>query len=209
MIYQIRARSLPPWARAYTDFRNFTERFGDYLVLSAPIKYLYKLSPVVEIGGGYRYRYTHYERLDNLRRTKSPDRSDHFFSLDFRGEIGPKIYNETALGYQFRHINGLGNSGDISINTEFTWEATAKLQVKYGASRDFSSNGVGGSVQTTRGWLNTSYGLTEKLRLDFISSFAHLDYKRQDRDDEMSDTGFFLTYVIDAYFTIDAGWTYQ
>ena len=191
----------------YDDYRNFIDLFGDNLVVDAPISYLYSISPVIQIGGGYRFRYTDFERLStglNLA-----DRSDHFFNFQLNGELGAKLFNETSVGYQIRHVNGFDTTGDISLESVFTWEVAQKLQLRFGASRDFRSTGTGSSIKDTRGFFDIAYSVTDKIRLDFVSSYTQIGYETIDREDELSSAGVFCTYVINSYFNADFGYMYS
>jgi len=134
---------------------------------------------------------------------------DHYFNLQVNGEIGPRLFNESSMGVQMRHLNGLDTTTDFSMDSAFTWEATQKMQLKFGASRDFRSTGSGSSVQDTRGFFDVGYSMTDKIRMDIISSYTQIGYATQSREDEFSTVGVFWTYVFNAYFNADVGYMYS
>jgi len=190
----------------YTDYRNFLDQFSNSMLFTAPLSYLYEISPRLEVGGAYRYRYTDFERRNDG--FKSPDRTDHAFSFLANTQISSKLRNETAIGVQIRHVNGLDTTADLSIDNEFTWEATQKIQLVFGTSRDFRSTGSGNSVKDTTGFFNVVYSATDKIRFDLMTMHSYDDYESVNREDSLTTIGASMTYVLNPFFQANIAYVY-
>lgn len=196
--------SNPSWSQ--TDYRNYTSRFLDSNIYTLPLDVFYLYSEKLKMGGGYRFRYTDIDPVQNLT---AADRHDHFMSFRLVGEISPKLQSQMSVGWQVQHINGGDDLSSISMDANFTYLYTPKVTIKWGVNRDFSASGTGQAIQRTGGNMSVNYTMTDKMLWSAGFGYTVSDYKYGSREDHLFNTFVNWRYMYNKMLSFGVGYSYQ
>lgn len=188
----------------YTNNDSFGNRYANTNAISVPVNFFYRYSPKLDVGLGYRFRYTD---VSSTGVRAGHDYQDHFVSLAVRGEIAPKLTSRLNAGVQVRDDNAPGASRDtttFSMLSEFQYAVTPKVALVAGFTRDFGISGDGRSTEDVGGHGRVTYAFS-----DFVSASAHFGFERseyqgQPRTDDTIRTGVGVTYTPNNYIALSA-----
>jgi hypothetical protein len=190
------------WSRTeYTNNAAFGNRYSNNNTYSFPINGLYRYSEKLDIGLGYRYRYT-----DNQRVTNS---QDHFISLALRGELLPKLNGSLNVGYQIRERSGQPNKESLSINSVFDYLYSPKLTLFAAFDRDFDTSAVGFSTENTGGRIGGRYQITPLISSTASVGYTYTEYLNNPRTDKTTRANLSVTYSPNNYLAFTAGYSYE
>jgi len=181
----------------YLDVNYSNPALFDREEYALPLNYYWEYTPKLDLSVGYRYRESSYSRsaytdiVDGLLiivpAGELPDRTDHFFNLGVRGELGAKTSGEVRVGYQNRDFGGTsGSKGQFSVDASVDWEASPKMLYTVKASRDFRSASTGASYTTTDMQVIGQYAIDAEW-----SSYASLKYMDDSYDGGISNQSFY------------------
>ncbi len=188
----------------YTNNQQFANRYANTQSFSLPIDFFYKYSQKLDVGLGYRFRYTD---VSSTPFRASRDYSDHFVSLALRGEIAPKLTTRLNAGLQIRDDNAAvnpQNTTTFSILSEFNYAATPKTAITAGFTRDFGVSGEGGSTEDTGGYGRVTYAFSQFISTNAHFGYTHSEYQGQPRTDKTIRTGVGATYAPNNYLAFSA-----
>jgi len=193
------------------EFTGFASTvFNDRDSYAFPIDVLYRFSPKLSVGAGYRFRLVATDddniSLDN-NRAAADTYYDHFFNLALRGEIAPKLDARVNLGYQLRTGDGnFDDEGAFSVLSGLTWQATPKLTLDAAFNRDFDTSGFGTSIEETGLNASARYQVTPRIGIRANGGYTFFDYE-SGREDDYWVGGLGVDYKPNNYLTFGAGYS--
>ncbi|MGF1448713.1 MAG: outer membrane beta-barrel protein [Opitutales bacterium] len=192
-------------------FQNFEAAFNDRQTFTVPLRAFYQLTPKIDVGGGYRFRFTDVD-ANAAGGGAAIDRTDHFFSISTRGEFFPKLSGELDLGIGLRTFDDDTDSEvNFSVDGGLDYAYSSKLAFGLDLGRDFETGGAGSSIQRTEVALNANYAYSSR-----ISAGTRLEYQRDSfeqlvapRVDNIYTGSVFASYAFNRYFSFSASYAYQ
>ncbi|MGF1484803.1 MAG: outer membrane beta-barrel protein [Opitutales bacterium] len=192
-------------------FDNFEASFNDRQTYTAPFRVFYAITPKIDVGAGYRFRFTDVD-TNSAGGGAAVDRTDHFISFSTRGEFFPKLSGSLDVGVTIRSFdNNTDSDLRFSFDGGLDYAFSPKVNFALDLSRDFDTGGAGGSIETTDVRLSSTYAYTSR-----ISFGTSLSYERDNfddlvtpRTDNVYQGSIFATYAFNRYFTFSASYAYQ
>lgn len=181
-----------------TDYKR--TGYTDWQWFEVPFKYYYKIEPKLDLSGGFTYR-------DNQLGKGGIDSTEYFYNVGARGEIAPKLTGEVSIGLNQRKLKVGGTQNSLGIDSNFTYAATQKTSVSFGASNDFGYGATGTAYKN----FGLNGGVTSDVSSDFKVgaqvSYSRYAYTGTQRDDFY--TGQLSgTYLVNAYVTLTGTYAY-
>jgi hypothetical protein len=139
-------------SRTYADENQGLRAYTDY---SQAFDLFYVYTSKLDLLGGYRIR---------VGSTSLNTTTDHSVTVGVANGILPKVNGTIRVGYQWRTIDGTGESySQVTSSAALTWNATRKFTASTSVSRDFTTTAVGGSVDTLSLLLRAQYQVNRKF----------------------------------------------
>ncbi len=211
--YQVSEKVSTTFGATYQreTFQNFEASFNDRQTFTVPLRVFYKITPKIDLGAGYRYRFSEVDQ-NAAGGGAAVDRTDHFFSISSRGEFFPKLTGELDVGIGLRTFdNNTDSETNISVDGGLDYAYSSKLVFGLDVGRDFETGGAGSSIQRTEVGLSSTYAYSSR-----ISAGARLEYQRDNfeeltapRVDNIYSGSIFATFAYNRYFSFSASYAYQ
>ncbi|WOO41306.1 outer membrane beta-barrel protein [Rubellicoccus peritrichatus] len=204
------------WNRTdYTNNQDFGNSFSDRDIFTAPLDVLYRFSPKLDLGLGYRFRYTDVSNNQSnpaLGSQTPGDYLDNFVSFSVRGELYPKLTTRLNVGWQNRSFNaaGLNDDNTISVLSAFDYEFSPKLDFTAGFNRDFGTGSIGQSTINTGGFFGTTYNFSQFIAVSSRIDVVNTDYENDPsgRSDDTIRANTSVTYTPNVYLQFTAAYAY-
>lgn len=204
------------WERTdYTNNQDFGNSFSDRDTFSAPLDVLYRYSPKLAVGLGYRFQYTdvaNNQSNPTLNSQNPGDYLDNFVSLSLRGELFPKLDSRINIGWQNRNFNapGLSDDSTVSVLSAFDYEFSPKLTLNAGFDRDFGTGSIGQSTVNTGGFFGATYDFSQFIAVSSRISVINTDYQNDPngRSDDTIRANTAVTYTPNVYLQFTAAYIY-
>jgi hypothetical protein len=172
----------------------------------------------------------------NGSEVSSYDQEGHFFNVGARGELLPKLAGFFKVGYrtsdsddssQVNYSTPIGpigpigptvttpsstngdSRGTIGLDASFTYSATPKLTTVLNLNRGFGVGGEGQETTTTSANLTASYSINSNYSASANFGYTLREYETSDREDNVYNTGFRLSYVPNRYWRFSTGYNYD
>jgi hypothetical protein len=219
--------------RQYQDQESLADRES----FKIPVDIFYELTPKVDLSVGYTYTATDVGETKfgdtvNGREEGSYDQEGHFFNVGARGELLPKLAGFFKVGYRtsdsddssrVNYIPPLvpgptipttsttnrDSRGTMGLDASFTYSATPKLTTVFNLHRGFGVGGEGQGTTTTRANLTASYSINSNYSASANFGYTLREYETTDREDNVYNTGFRLSYVPNRYWRFSTGYNYN
>jgi hypothetical protein len=213
------------------------ESLADRESFKIPVDIFYELTPKVDLSVGYTYTVTDVGETVNGAdfgggftggKVSSYDKEEHFFNVGARGELLPKLAGFFKVGYRTSDSddsskqtfeNGTptvaestnrDSRGTIGLDASFTYSATPKLTTALNLHRGFGVGGEGQGTTTTRANLTASYSINSNYSASANFGYTLREYETtDDREDNVYNTGFRLSYVPNRYWRFSTGYNYN
>jgi hypothetical protein len=173
----------------------------------------------------------------NGSEVSSYDKEGHFFNVGARGELLPKLAGFFKVGYrtsdsddssQVNYSTPIGptgptgptvttpsstnrdSRGTMGLDASFTYSATPKLTTALVLHRGFDVGGEGQGTTTTRANLTAKYSINGNYSASANFGYTLREYETtDDREDNVYNTGFRLSYVPNRYWRFSTGYNYN
>lgn len=187
--------------------RSFKERgFRDRTVFSVPVDVFYRITPLLDLSGGYRFRYS--DNNDPI----TGDTTDHLFNVGLRGEIAPMLTGRVFAGYQIREFDRISSIDGVSFGTQLGYQVTPLLSTSLTVERDFRLGARGDTIELTSGRLGAQFQATDFLVLNSAFSYSYYDYKEggsAGREDDFITFSLGGDYLINSYSQVSLNYRFQ
>lgn len=186
----------------HTNYKRKT--FNDYDDLSIPLNFYYKFDPKIDLSAGYRYR--NFEASGT-----SKDSTDHFFNVGARGQFTEKLKGTVAVGITTRKVDGGGSEDIPGAEGSLTYEITPKTSIQFGFANDFGTAPQGEEQKN----FTLNAGIVSKIDEQWAVNAGitrrSIDYytTKGGREDVYFEGTVGVSYIINAYATIKAGYAYR
>ena len=97
----------------------------------------------------------------------------------------------------------------MGLDASFTYSATPKLTTVFNLHRGFGVGGEGQGTTTTRANLTASYSINSNYSASANFGYILREYETTDREDNVYNTGFRLSYVPNRYWRFSTGYNYN
>ena len=199
------------------------ESLADRESFKIPVDIFYELTPKVDLSVGYAYTATDVSgtKLGNTL-IGSYDKEEHFFNVGARGDLLPKLAGFFKVGYRTfdsddssKSVGGVPTSinrdsrGTMGLDASFTYSATPKLTTALNLHRGFGVGGEGQETTTTSANLTASYSINSNYSASANFGYTLREYETTDREDNVYNTGFRLSYVPNRYWRFSTGYNYD
>ena len=218
--------------RQYQDQESLADRES----FKIPVDIFYELTPKVDLSVGYTYTATDVGETVNGAdfgggftggKVSSYDQEGHFFNVGARGELLPKLAGFFKVGYRTsdsddssiqtfangtpvaRTSTNRDSRGTMGLDASFTYSATPKLTTVFNLHRGFGVGGEGQGTTTTRANLTASYSINSNYSASANFGYTLREYETSDREDNVYNTGFRLSYVPNRYWRFSTGYNYN
>lgn len=190
----------------YEHFVNFQNLFNDRMIYTIPLDVYYKITPKIEIGLAYQFRYTD---IDNTVLNQGNNRTDNFFGLAVRGELAPKLTARIHAGATHRSVQNQPSDTTFTARGTLLYELTQKVLIRGSFNRDFLTGGAAQNILNTGGSLGVVYNYSEFISTDAFLSYSNANYLNSPQDDDNYGAGVTVSYTPNAYLRFSAGYIYQ
>ncbi len=182
-----------------TNYENFEDTLNDRWSWAVPLDVYYKITPKLDISGGYRYREVYVDDGFNT--------SDHFLNVGARGELAPKLTGQVRIGYQLREFDDRPGTDDeteaLSFDSSLVYEPTPKVRVTGSLSKDFDVSGTGNNVDRTRFFAEGAYAYNPYLNFGANAGYDFAEFSRSEgREDDTLRLGVFGVYDPNEMFQV-------
>jgi hypothetical protein len=214
--------------KQYQDQESLANRESSTI----PVDIFYELTPKVDLSVGYTYTATDVGETKlgdtvNGSEVSGYDQEGHFFNVGARGELLPKLAGFFKVGYRTSDSddsstqtfeNGTptvaastnrDSRGTIGLDASFTYSATPKLTTALVLNRGFGVGGEGQETTTTSANLTASYSINSNYSASANFGYTLREYETTDREDNVYNTGFRLSYVPNRYWRFSTGYNYD
>jgi hypothetical protein len=190
----------------YEHFVNFQNLFNDRAIYTVPLDIYYKVTPKIEVGLAYQFRYTD---VDDTALIVGNNRTDNFFGVAVRGELAPKLTARIHAGATHRSVQNQPSDTTFTTRGTLLYELTQKVLLRGSFNRDFLTGGSAQNILNTGGSLGVVYNYSEFISSDAFVSYTNSDYLNSPRDDDTYGAGVTVSYTPNAYLRFSAGYVYQ
>jgi hypothetical protein len=213
--------------RQYQD----QEELADRESFKLPVDVFYELTPKVDLSVGYSYTMTDVGGtkigdIANGREVGSYNKEAHFFNVGARGALLPKLNGSFKVGYRASDsddssavtynssvattsITNRGSKGTMGLDANFTYSATPKLMTVLRLNRGFDVGGEGQRTTKTSANLSASYSINSNYSASANFGYTLREYQATDREDNVYNTGFGLSYAPNQYWRFNTGYNYN
>jgi hypothetical protein len=173
----------------YTDSDTFT----------VPLDFFYKITPKVDLSGGYQYRDTQVQFGQNS--------VDHYINVGARGDFTPKLTGRFTVGWTIRDLADGTNNDTIGLDASFSYELSPKTSLQLGASNDF---GTSPQAQQQKNF-TVNAGLTSRFNdrwsLNASASYRNIEYTTHTDDYWEGTVG--VSYAFNSSVSATGSYTYR
>lgn len=170
--------------------------------ITVPVNYYFAVRPKLDLSAGVQLRSTTVDGPSN-------DSDDIFYNVGARGEFTPKLLGSFAVGFNVR--DGETNAADdesVGVKAGLTYLYSVKTQFTVDLSNDFDTAATGAAQEKS----SVSVGVRSSIAAD-LSAFASLGYENVDystvnREDDFYTGRVGLTYTLNQYISLDAGYNF-
>lgn len=182
------------------DYKH--QDFNDHNVYALSGNLYYQYSPKIEIGPGYRFRYTDIGGGNDM--------DDYFINLSIRGEVAHKVDASFHIGGQHRNAKRRSDRTTFSVISRMRWDATKKVDVIGNFEKDFDVGATNDSIEHTGGELKISYFCSHCLSsyIGFGYNEADYQYNPDTRKDKTTKASFNVSYHPNIMVTAVAEYSY-
>jgi hypothetical protein len=218
--------------KQYQDQEDLADRKSSKI----PVDVFYELTPKVDLSVGYTYTTTDVSGTMlgdtvNGREMGSYDKEGHFFNVGARGELLPKLSGSFKVGYRTSDSDdsstvnystvfpgptvttpsstNRNSRGTMGLDASFTYSASPKLTTALRLHRGFDVGGEGQGTTKTSAKLSASYSINSNYAASANFGYTLREYETSDREDNVYNTGFRLSYVPNRYWRLSTGYNYN
>lgn len=188
----------------YDDTNYKQAGYVDWRWEEVPLNVYYTITPKVDLSAGIRYR-------DNQLGAGGINSTDYFYNVGARGEFTPKFSGQFSVGYNTQKLSGAGaTTGGLGLDSNFTYLATPKTSVVFGASNDYGYSGANGSsmrIFSVYGGVNAA--VSEQWTFSGTISYGHYKYISTTQADDFYQAQIGATYVVNAYVNVTGSYAYR
>ncbi len=176
----------------FTHTRYKRAGYGNLDDTTVPLNFYYKMTPKLDVSGGYQYR--------DFQTTVGKNSTDNFFNVGARGELSPLLTGQFRVGYLNRKISSGSDFNMLGLDGSLSYELTPKtaLQLTISNGPDTSPQGqqqknfaIGGSV---------NFAIDDQWSANAGLNYRAIDYGT--RTDDYTEGTIGGAYVVNAYVKI-------
>lgn len=184
----------------YDDTNYKPVTYVDWQYFQVPINYYYKVLPKLDIGAGFQYQ-------DNQMGKGGTDSKTYFYNVGGRGEIAPKLTGEFYVGLSQNKLDVGPTQNTVGVHANFTYAATAKTNVLFGATNDYGYSGAGDPYRESG--LNAGFDakISEQVTITGRAYYYHYSYTTTGQRDDYTQGQIGVTYLIKQDFTVTGAYS--
>jgi len=183
---------------SHEDYKR--EGYTDSDNLTVPVNVFYKLTPKVDLSGGYSY---HETLLDSL----GDNSADHSLNVGARGDFTPKLTGRFTVGWTTRKVDTGGSDDTFSLDASFSWELTPKSSLQLAASNGFGTSPQGEQQKNFTINAALSTRLTDRWTANLGASYRSIDYFTRTDDYWEGTAG--VGYSFNASVSVSGSYVYR
>jgi hypothetical protein len=183
----------------FTHSRYKRLGYGDSDDTVVPLNFYYKMTPKLDVSGGYQYR--------DFSTTVGRDSTDNYFNVGARGEFTPLLTGQFRVGYLDRKISGANDFSMLGLDGSLTFAMTPKSSLQLTAANTPDTSPQGLQQKNFSLGANATFAIDDQWAANAGINYRAIKYP--DHTDDYVEGTLGGTYTINAYVKIIGAYVYR